>query len=45
MIEDAEHAETNFIGAHTINQQAEVLKTGAQNLGDVYKRQAESIFF
>lgn len=27
--------ETNFIGAHTINQQAEVLKTGAQNLGQM----------
>ena len=25
--------ETNFIGAHALNQQADVLKTGAQNLG------------
>lgn len=29
--------ETNFIGAHTINQQAEVLKTGAQSLGQMGK--------
>lgn len=27
--------ETNFIGAHTINQQTEVLKTGAQSLGQM----------
>lgn len=27
--------ENNFIGAHAINQQAEVLKTGAQNLGQM----------
>ena len=27
--------ETNFLGAHTINQQTEVLKTGAQNLGQM----------
>ena len=27
--------ETNFIGAHAINQQTEVLKTGAQNLGQM----------
>ena len=27
--------ETNFIGTHALNQQAEVLKTGAQNLGSM----------
>lgn len=27
--------ESNFIGAHAINQQTEVLKTGAQNLGQM----------
>lgn len=27
--------ETNFIGAHALNQQADVLKTGAQNLGQM----------
>ncbi len=27
--------EQNYIGAHSINQQAEVLKTGAQNLGQM----------
>lgn len=27
--------ESNFIGAHAINQQADVLKTGAQNLGQM----------
>ncbi len=27
--------ETNFMGAHTLNQQTEVLKTGAQNLGQM----------
>lgn len=26
-------SETNFIGAHTLDQQTDVLKTGAQNLG------------
>lgn len=27
--------ETNFIGAHALNQQTEVLKTGAENLGNM----------
>ena len=27
--------ETNFIGAHTLNQQTEVLKTGAESLGNM----------
>lgn len=27
--------ETNFIGAHALNQQTEVLKTGAESLGDM----------
>jgi membrane protease subunit (stomatin/prohibitin family) len=27
--------ETNFIGAHALNQQADVLKTGAENLGNM----------
>lgn len=27
--------ETNFMGAHTLDQQADVLKTGAQNLGQM----------
>ena len=27
--------ETNFIGAHALNQQADVLKTGAENLGQM----------
>jgi hypothetical protein len=26
--------ETNFIGAHALNQQTEVLKTGAESLGN-----------
>lgn len=29
------HTETNFMGTHALNQQADVLKTAAQNLGEM----------